>query len=121
MLGVSLEYEGLLPFLQILAAVEGAAQAVHNLSPPRSNAASPLGPPAGSTSSSNELPAISDEAHPGAAASPYAREGAVYPQSGESSIAYLQHYGYCLATAPHMPCLAQGLPIHCTNLCVPTT
>ncbi|CAL5224403.1 g7085 [Coccomyxa viridis] len=67
---------------KILAAVEGAAQAVHNLSPPGANAASPSGVPAGSTSSSSESPASSDEAHPGAAASPYAREGAVFPQGG---------------------------------------
>ena len=72
--------------LQLLAAVEGAAQAVHNLSPPGTNAASPSGAPAGSMSSRNESPASRDEADPGAAASPYAQEGAVYPQGGESSI-----------------------------------
>ncbi len=104
--------------LQILAAVEGAAQAVHNLRPPGSNAASPSGAPAGSKSSGGESPASSDEAHPGAAASPYAREGPVYPQSGKNiTVVRLSKHLLCPSTSYAIPGI--GVLQHCTAMCVP--
>lgn len=98
--------------LQLVAAVEGAAQAVHNLSPPGSTGASPSELPSGAMSPGNDPPASSAQAHPGSAASPYAREGVVYPQgatSGDSAIHYFRYHRCHHATVSHWPWPVQGV------------